>query len=80
MGQTVADDNNIIFISDDVFMEENCKSLIDGAISRFGRVDILVNNVGIKGASKKITDLPLSGWSEVMDINLKRTFFVQEKY
>jgi 3-oxoacyl-[acyl-carrier protein] reductase len=80
MGQTVADDNNIIFISDEVSGEENCKSLIDGAISRFGRVDILVNNVGIKGASKKITDLPLSEWSEVMDINLKRTFFVQEKY
>jgi NAD(P)-dependent dehydrogenase (short-subunit alcohol dehydrogenase family) len=36
---------------------------IDGAISRFGRVDVLVNNVGIKGASKKITDFTLSEWS-----------------
>jgi NAD(P)-dependent dehydrogenase (short-subunit alcohol dehydrogenase family) len=75
MGQIVADDNNIIFISGDVSGEENCKSLIDGAISRFGRVDVLVNNAGIKGASKKITDLTLSEWSEVMDINFKSTFF-----
>jgi NAD(P)-dependent dehydrogenase (short-subunit alcohol dehydrogenase family) len=61
MGQTVADDNNIIFISDEVSGEENCKSLIDGAISRFGRVDILVNNVGIKGASKKIRLCKVNG-------------------
>jgi NAD(P)-dependent dehydrogenase (short-subunit alcohol dehydrogenase family) len=80
MSQTVTDDNNIIFISGDVSREENCKSLIDGVISRFGRVDVLVNNAGIKCASKKITDLTLSKWSEVMDINLKSTFFVQEKY
>ena len=75
MRETMADDNNVIFISGDVSREENCKSLIDGAISRFGRVDVLVNNAGIKGASKKITDLTISEWSEVMDINLKSTFF-----
>jgi glucose 1-dehydrogenase len=75
MGQTVSDGNNIISISGDVSKEENCKSLIDGAISRFGRVDVLVNNAGIKGASKKITDLTTGEWSEVMDINLKSTFF-----
>jgi NAD(P)-dependent dehydrogenase (short-subunit alcohol dehydrogenase family) len=75
MRETMADDNNIIFISGDVSREENCKSLIDGAISRFGGVDVLVNNAGIKGASEKITDLTISEWSEVMDINLKSTFF-----
>ena len=36
MRETMADDNNIIFISGDVSREENCKSLIGGAISRFG--------------------------------------------
>jgi NAD(P)-dependent dehydrogenase (short-subunit alcohol dehydrogenase family) len=75
MRETMADDNNIIFISGDVSREENCKSLIDGAISRFGGVDVLVNNAGIKGASEKITDLTISEWGEVMDINLKSTFF-----
>jgi NAD(P)-dependent dehydrogenase (short-subunit alcohol dehydrogenase family) len=75
MRETMADDNNIIFISGDVSREENCKSLIGGAISRFGGVDVLVNNAGIKGASEKITDLTISEWGEVMDINLKSTFF-----
>ena len=75
MNQTVSDGNYIIFIFGDVSQEENYKSLIDGAISRFGRVDVLVNNARIKGASKKITDLTLSEWNEVMDINLKSTFF-----
>src|SRR5215218_10158464 len=32
MQETMADDNNIIFIPGDVSREENCKSLIDGAI------------------------------------------------
>jgi NAD(P)-dependent dehydrogenase (short-subunit alcohol dehydrogenase family) len=79
MRETMADDNNIIFISGDVSREENCKSLIDGAISRFGGVDVLVNNAGIKGASEKITDLTMSEWSEVMDITLKSTFFLYKR-
>ena len=58
--ETMMEDGNIAFISGDVSMEKNCISLIDGAIIRFGRVDVLVNNAGIKESSKRITDLTTS--------------------
>ena len=66
--------NNISFIAGDISQEKTCKALIDEAINRFGRIDVLVNNAGISGNSKKISELTLNDWNEVIDVNLKGAF------
>lgn len=58
----------------DISQEQNCKSLMDEAITKFGRIDVLVNNTGIRGSSKKITDLTVNDWDEAISTNLKSTF------
>src|SRR5919107_532911 len=70
------DGNNrkIALVVGDVSQEQTCKSLIDEAIKRFGRFDVLVNNAGISGTPKQINELSLSDWEKVIDINLKGAF------
>ncbi len=68
------DDNKISFIVGDISQEQTCKTLLDEAINRFGRVDVLVNNAGVAGTSKKSSEVTVNDWNEVIDINLKGAF------
>jgi NAD(P)-dependent dehydrogenase (short-subunit alcohol dehydrogenase family) len=43
-------------------------------ISKFGRIDILVNAAGITGPDVPIEQYSLSGWRRTLDINLTSTF------
>ena len=65
-------------ISGDLTQSEQCKKVVDFAISKWGRLDILDNNIGI--ASKlSVVDEPEENWDHVMDINLK-PMFLMSKY
>lgn len=71
------DDNNnskIALVVGDISQEQTSQSLIEEAIKRFGRLDVLVNNAGISGTSKKINELTTDDWQKVIDINLKGAF------
>ena len=48
--------------------------MIEGAVKQFGRIDVLINNAGIGGESKKIHELTEKYWDEVIDVNLKGAF------
>jgi len=67
-------DSKISYVIGDVSDEETCKKLIAEAINKFGKINVLVNNAGIGGASKKTSDLSVNDWEEVININLKGTF------
>ena len=71
------DDNNnskIALVVGDISQEQTSQSLIEEVIKRFGRLDVLVNNAGISGTSKKINELTTDDWQKVIDINLKGAF------
>src|SRR5271168_851683 len=59
-----------IFVQADVAKEAGCARMADETLKAFGRVDILVNNAGISGPTKRITDMSLAEWQEVIDIDL----------
>jgi len=52
-------------------------SIIDKAVSEFGRIDILVNNAGIIRREDAL-DFSTQDWDEVMNINLRTTFFLSQ--
>jgi NAD(P)-dependent dehydrogenase (short-subunit alcohol dehydrogenase family) len=53
----------------DVTRMEDLETARDLAHARFGRVDIVMNNVGII-AMGAVEEIPLEGWQRVIDVNL----------
>ena len=68
------DKDRISFLAGDISQEQACIALIEHAIQKFGRLDVLVNNAGIRGESKKIHEMSADEWDEVIDINLRSAF------
>jgi 3-oxoacyl-[acyl-carrier protein] reductase len=57
----------------DVTEEEPAGRLIDAAVQRWGRLDILVNNVG-GSRNARIWDMSAADWDFVLRLNLRSTF------
>src|SRR5204863_2786 len=58
-----------IVVPTDVGQDEAIDALRDAALSRFGRVDVVMNNVGVLAIGDP-PDLPLSAWRRSIDLNL----------
>ncbi len=50
-------------------VEADCEATVHAALDRWGRLDILVNNVGI-GSSGTVVTEDVDRWERVMDVNL----------
>lgn len=76
-GETIETLNKIgvdcIDIKTDVTKEEECNNLVNAALKKFGRVDILVNSAGILLLTP-IDKLSLEEWNNVINIDLTGTF------
>jgi len=60
----------------DITKEDNCQRLANKCVDVYGKIDILVNNVGIGTGDRKLVDLSEEAWDKIFDINLKGMFFV----
>lgn len=58
----------------DVTNSASIKSMVDSCMARFGRIDILVNNVGGGGQVAGAVELPEEVWDLQIDLNLKSVF------
>jgi NAD(P)-dependent dehydrogenase (short-subunit alcohol dehydrogenase family) len=59
-----------IAASADVTKEEDCKRIVDMALEKYGRVDILVNNVGVGGPKGTAVEVDMVEWAKGMEINV----------
>ncbi len=58
----------------DVSTEADCKRIIDKAIERFGKIDVLINNAGISMRSL-FEDLQIDVFKKVMEVNFFGTVY-----
>lgn len=58
-----------VFVGD-VTSNENCQGMAQAALSHYGKVNVLINNVGISGPGS-VTDVDEDFWDTVIDVNLK---------
>ncbi len=73
--KAIGDGADAVFIPADVTTEEGAEALINGVVDVFGRIDVVVNNVGTKQDNLILT-MKTNQWYDVMRTNVDSAFFV----
>lgn len=64
-------------IQTDVTSEDQVQDMVDKVMSRFGKIDVLINNAGI-ALHEKTEDLSFSDWNRVINLNLNSVFLISK--
>ena len=67
-----------VAVKADVTRSEDCAAMVEAALDRFGRLDLLDNNVGI-GSRGSVVDESEENWRRVMQVNVE-TMFLAAKH
>ena len=59
-----------IAVKADVTSSEDCQRVVDTAVKTYGRLDILVNVVGVGGATGTAVDVDMEAWAKGMEVNV----------
>ena len=65
----------ILIVPTDVTKPADVKALVEKTIKQFGRVDILVNNAGTNIKARKMRELTLEAWDQLVRTNLDGAFY-----
>ena len=68
----------VLAVAADVSRGEDARRLVDGAVGRFGGIDVLVNNAGLLGPRVAIEEYPEEEWRRVIDANLTGPYLVSK--
>ncbi len=66
----IAEGGDSLVIAGDVSRIEDCRRIVAETVARYGRLDILVNNVGIGGPPGTAVDVELEAWNHGLLVNV----------
>ena len=61
---------NILAVQADVTSEEDVGNMVAAAVDEFSKIDFLVCNAGLVGASRSIHDFDPADWKRIVEVNL----------
>lgn len=68
----------VLALAADVSDGGDVQRLVNAAVERFGRIDVLVNNAGVLGPRVTIEEFPEDEWRKVIDANLTGPYLVSK--
>jgi NAD(P)-dependent dehydrogenase (short-subunit alcohol dehydrogenase family) len=75
ISQIREDGHQALVLRLDLGDEKGVEEAIDQTISRFGRLDILINNAGID-VTLPVDELSVAEWDEILNVNLRGPFLL----
>ncbi|QJW91034.1 SDR family oxidoreductase [Spirosoma taeanense] len=66
-------DGKIVAVAGDVASETDMQAVVNTALDRFGRIDVVINNAGY-GVFKNVDEITVEEWDALMATNVKGTF------
>jgi NAD(P)-dependent dehydrogenase (short-subunit alcohol dehydrogenase family) len=60
----------------DITREDDCRALVNACVDRYGRLDVLHNNVGIGTGDRGAASMTVEVWDRIFDTNLKGVMLV----
>lgn len=64
---------DIVFVRTDISKSQDVQNLVAQTVSRFGRLDVAINNAAFTPDNTKLVDFDERYWSKLVDINLTGT-------
>ncbi|MBW2275141.1 MAG: SDR family oxidoreductase [Deltaproteobacteria bacterium] len=74
-GKQLAETIGGMFVHVDVTNPASVEAMIQSAVERYGRIDILLNNAGIDGDQATTANSTLENWRRVMSINMDGVYY-----
>jgi NAD(P)-dependent dehydrogenase (short-subunit alcohol dehydrogenase family) len=71
LGKIVSEGGDAVLVVGDVTDEDACREAVTVAGSRWGGVNVLVNNAGISGGAGPVEAMDLGAWDRVLATNLR---------
>ena len=80
VGQVEAAGSTALALTLDVREQDSIEQCFDDAISKFGHVDLLVNNAGVPTPRKPIVETTRADWHQIIDVNLTGAYFMAQQF
>lgn len=63
-----------LLLPGDIAQKSHCQALVDKAVERFGRIDVLVNNAAFQMTHETFEEIPDEEWVMTFDVNITAIF------